>query len=67
MRRLFRRQALAYALGLLTAIAGFAVGAAWAGHSASDNTVSACIQKGSGTLYLQTAAGACKPGDQTVT
>lgn len=67
MRRLSWRQALAYALGLMTATAGFAVGAAWAGHSASDNSVNACVQKGNGTLYLQTAAGACKPGDQTVT
>jgi hypothetical protein len=67
MRRLSWRQALAYALGLMTATAGFAVGAAWAGHSASDNSVNACVQKGNGTLYLQTASGACKPGDQTVT
>lgn len=66
MRRLSWRQALAYALGLMTATAGFAVGAAWAGHSASDNSVNACVQKGNGTLYLQTAAGACKPGDQTI-
>jgi hypothetical protein len=67
MRRLSWRQALAYALGLMTATAGFAVGAAWAGHSASDNSVNACVQKGNGTLYLQTASGACKPGDRTVT
>jgi hypothetical protein len=67
MRRLHRRQALAYALGVLTAGGGFAVGAAWAGHAAAgDNTIHACAQKGTGGLYQQTAAGACRPGDQTV-
>jgi hypothetical protein len=66
MRRLSWRQALAYALGLMTATAGFAVGAAWAGHTSGDNSVNACVQKGNGGLYLQTAAGACKPGDQTI-
>ena len=67
MRRLHRRQAVAYVLGVLTAGGGFAVGAAWAGHAAAgDNTVHACTQKGNGTLYLQGPTGACRPGDQTV-
>jgi hypothetical protein len=57
---------VAYALGVLTAIGGFAVGAAWAGHSAGDNTVNACVQKGNGGLYLQSSSGACKPGDQAL-
>jgi hypothetical protein len=67
MRRLHRRQAIAYVLGVLTAGGGFAVGAAWAGHAAAvDNTIHACVQKGTGTLYQQTAAGGCKPGDTTL-
>ena len=49
MRRLHRRQAIAYVLGVLTAGGGFAVGAAWAGHAAAgDNTIHACVQKGNG-------------------
>jgi len=70
MRRLFRRQFLAYALGLMTATAGFAVGAAWAGHAASGGSVQACVAKGRGTLYLQnTRSGkklACNRGDATI-
>lgn len=67
MRRLHRRQAIAYVLGVLTAGGGFAVGAAWAGHAAAgDNTIHACVQKASGAFYQQTAAGDCRPGDQTV-
>ncbi len=53
MRRVLGRQALGYALGLLTALAGFAVGAAWAGHSATDNAIVACASHEDGTLYLQ--------------
>ena len=53
MRRLSWRQALAYALGLMTATAGFAVGAAWAGHAATGGSVQACVRHESGTLYLQ--------------
>lgn len=70
MRRLYRRQFLAYALGLLTATAGFAVGAAWAGHAATGGSVQACVARGRGTLYLQnTRSGkkqACERGDATV-
>jgi hypothetical protein len=70
MRRFHRRQFLAYALGLLTATAGFAVGAAWAGHAATGGNVQACASKGRGTLYLQnTRSGkkeACERGDATV-
>jgi hypothetical protein len=73
MKRLLRRQVLAYALGLLTASAGFAVAAAWAGASATGNTITACASKGEGTLYLPSAAkqkenagGLCRRGDQTV-
>ena len=55
MRRLLRRQVLGYALGLLTAVAGFAVGTAWAGHSATDNnTITACASHEDGSLYLMT-------------
>jgi len=67
MRRIYRRQFLAYALGLLTATAGFAVGAAWAGHAANGGSVNACIARNRGTLYLQnTRSGkkqACERGD----
>jgi hypothetical protein len=66
MRRLLRRQVLGYALGLLTALAGFTVGAAWAGHAASDNVIHACTAHGNGTLYMQDSTGACKPNDATV-
>ena len=53
MRRLLRRQVLGYTLGLLTALAGFVVGTAWAGHSATDNnTITACASHGDGSLYL---------------
>ena len=71
MKRLLRRQVLGYALGLLTAVAGFAVGAAWAGHSATDNnTITACASHEDGVLYLLDR-GQKKPGchrrDATVT
>ena len=71
MKRLLRRQVLGYALGLLTAVAGFAVGAAWAGHSATDNnTITACASHEDGVLYLLNR-GQKKPGchrrDATVT
>ena len=69
MRRLSWRQALAYALGLMTATAGFAVGAAWAGHAATGGSIQACVRHGSGTLYLQnTRSGkkqACLRNDTT--
>jgi len=69
MRRLSWRQALAYALGLMTATAGFAVGAAWAGHAATGGSILACVRHESGTLYLQnTRSGkrqACDRGDTT--
>ena len=68
MRRLYRRQFLAYALGLLTATAGFAVGAAWAGHAATGATrCNACVQKratAARTSRTRGAEQACKPGDQ---
>ena len=70
MRRLLRRQALAYVLGLATALAGFAVGAAWAGHSADSNTITACELHGNGGLYLVdrgSQPNGCRDGDQTVT
>src|SRR4051812_17619144 len=67
MRRLLRRQVLGYVLGIATAVAGFTVGAAWAGHSAAgDDTIQACAQKGSGNLYLASAKNGCKPGDAAV-
>jgi hypothetical protein len=69
MRRLSWRQALAYALGLMTATAGFAVGAAWAGHAATGGSIQACVRHESGTLYLQnTRSGkkqACERNDTT--
>ncbi|HTZ04654.1 MAG TPA: hypothetical protein VMB53_02765 [Gaiellaceae bacterium] len=65
MRRIYRRQFLAYALGLLTATAGFAVGAAWAGHAATGGSVNACVSRGRGTLYLQnTRSGKRQPCDR---
>ncbi len=72
MQRLLRRQVLAYALGLGTALAGFGVGAAWAGHSASPGTVQACVHRGTGTLYLQSTRRdhgkqPCDRGDTTIT
>jgi hypothetical protein len=75
MKRLLRRQVLTYALGVLTASAGFAVAAAWAGTSVTGNTITACASKGEGTLYMPSAAkdkqrenggGLCRRGDQTV-
>lgn len=68
MRRVLRRQALAYLAGLATALAGFAVGAAWAGKSADSNTIAACADKSGGELYLLSATknGACKKGDTPV-
>lgn len=69
MQRVLRRQVLAYALGLLTAVAGFGVGAAWAGHSASGGSIQACARHQSGTLYLQNTRShrqACERGDATV-
>lgn len=66
MQRLFRRQFLAYGLGLLTATAGFAVGAAWAGHSATGGSIQACVRHESGTLYLQNTRSRktpCERGD----
>ncbi len=67
MRGLSWRQAMAYALGLITATAGFAVGAAWAGHTATGGSIQACVARARGTLYLQnTRSGkkqACERGD----
>src|SRR6478609_7722067 len=70
MRRLIRRQVLAYVLGLATALAGFTVGAAWAGHAADSNTITACSSKNDGSLYLfthGTKRDGCDKGDETVT
>ena len=70
MRRLLRRQVLAYVLGLATALAGFAVGAAWAGHTADPNTITACASRHDGSLYLFTHGkkrDGCDRGDATVT
>jgi hypothetical protein len=68
MRRVLRRQVLAYLAGLATALAGFTVGAAWAGKSADSNTIAACADKSGGDLYLLSATktGACKKGDSLV-
>lgn len=66
MHGVFRRQALAYALGLGTAVAGFGVAAAWAGHTASGGAVLACVRHQSGTLYLQNTRSRrspCERGD----
>ena len=68
MRGLSWRQAMAYALGLITATAGFAVGAAWAGHTATGGSIQACVRHESGTLYLQNTRSkkqACDRGDTT--
>jgi hypothetical protein len=70
MKRLLRRQVLAYVLGLVTASAGFAVGAAWAGHAADANAITACADKGNGSLYLLDRGkkkDGCEKGDTTVT
>ena len=70
MRRLLRRQVLAYVLGLATALAGFAVGAAWAGHTADSNMITACASRHDGSLYLFTHGkkrDGCDKGDSTVT
>jgi len=65
MRGLSWRQALAYALGLMTATAGFAVGAAWAGHAATGGSIQACVRHETGTLYLQnTRSGKKQPCDR---
>ena len=68
MRRLLRRQSLAYVLGLATALAGGVVGGAWAAHSADTNAIVACADKNDGTLYLlsETKKGRCDKGDSTV-
>ena len=69
MRRLSWRQALAYALGLMTATAGFAVGAAWAGHTASGGSVQACVNRLLGSLYMQNTISGKRPclvGDATI-
>jgi hypothetical protein len=68
MRRLLRRQSLAYVLGLATALAGGAVGGAWAAHSAGSNAIVACADKNDGSLYLLSMAkkGVCDKGDSTV-
>ena len=55
MPRIYRRQFLAYALGLLTATAGFAVGAAWAGHAATGGSVGRTIR-----IYVGDARVTCK-------
>jgi hypothetical protein len=71
MKRLPGRHALAYALGLGTAVAGFTVGAAWAGHTADSNTITACADKTNGSLYLfdrgTKKRDGCDKGDSTVT
>ena len=69
MRRLFGRHVLGYALGVLTALAGFAVGAAWAGHSATGNVIQACADHDNGTLYRQDRGkkkDGCEKNDTTV-
>ncbi|HVM57192.1 MAG TPA: hypothetical protein VMT74_06990 [Gaiellaceae bacterium] len=60
---------MAYALGLMTATAGFAVGAAWAGHAATGGSVQACVSRERGTLYLQNTRSRtpCARGDQAIT
>lgn len=65
MKRLPGRQLTAYGLGVVTAVAGFAVGTAWAGHSADSGTISACVQHGNGSLYLKDAGG-CKKNDTPI-
>lgn len=67
MRRLSWRQALAYALGLMTATAGFAVGAAWAGHAATGGSIQACVRHESGTLYLQNTRSRKSPCERNDT
>jgi hypothetical protein len=70
MRRVQGRQLLAFVLGTGLATAGFTVGAAWAGHSATSNTITACAEKSDGGLYLFDRGkqkDGCKKGDETVT
>ena len=62
MRGALRRPIISFSLGLLAAGALFAGGVA---YGASDGEVSACVQKGNGTLYL--AGGkSCRPGDSSI-
>jgi hypothetical protein len=67
MKRLLGRHGLGYVLGLLTAVGGFAAGAAWA-HSTAAGTISACTNKLTGLLYTPSPAtkGACLKGDQVL-
>ena len=61
MREVVRRPIVTFGLGLLAAGALFAGGVAYGAGSAAQ--VNACVQKGSSTLYLASAKGACRPGD----
>ena len=64
MKQLLKRQVVGYALGLITAVAGFTVGAAWA-RSSADDTIQACMAKGNNRLYIQPQDG-CTKGDTPV-
>jgi hypothetical protein len=62
MRGALRRPIITFSLGLLAAGALFAGGVA---YGAGDAEISACVQKGNGTLYL--AGGkTCRPGDSSI-
>ena len=62
MRGALRRPIISFSLGLLAAGGLFAGGVA---YGASDEEISACVQKGNGTLYL--AGGkSCRPGDSSM-
>ena len=70
MRRVPGRQLLAFVLGTGLATAGFTVGPAWAGHSATSNTITACEARSDGGLYLFDRGkqkDGCRRGDATVT
>jgi hypothetical protein len=62
MRVALRRPIISFSLGLLAAGALFAGGVA---YGASDGEISACVQKGNGTLYLASGKS-CRPGDSSI-
>lgn len=70
MRGVHGRQALSFVLGAGLATTGFAVGAAWAAHGATSNTITACENRGDGSLYLFDRGrqkDGCRRNDATVT
>jgi hypothetical protein len=68
LKRLLGRQTIAYGLGLLTAGAGFAVGTAWAGQTATPGAIAACQERHTGVLYVPTRITkfTCGKGDKSI-